>query len=427
MLNPLVFSLNNVIFFIVILMSKKTIVINPAFMAVSGNGIGGGGGGGGGGASTLKRRPKKEKPQMAVIQPTQLRKQLLTKIKDYQNKVERAETKKTNGNNLAEDEKEFNDDFNKTLGFLEILSNNKKKEERIDTKQPISDPIHNKQDHNKHMRTTLKKPHTHIATELPPELSLNYNTANTANTASDITHNVFSAPLIVLDKISSIENIPEHSTPQICFPDNNIVPYGNLKNGTKPTFRQWSNKTIKNSGNSISMPGIKPGIRIMEEKDILPVSNSNIPISSISTSPRQDTLEKIKEEYRAEKAASRPAAKPSIIDTDTSIENISLPPPQIKRTRISKTLKHNLGKHGNKVAVLIKNMKTRKLVQHEYALLKQKGILEIKNHLREKNLMKVDSNAPADVLRQMYEQSILTGDVDNRAKDVLIHNYMSKM
>ena len=72
-------------------------------------------------------------------------------------------------------------------------------------------------------------------------------------------------------------------------------------------------------------------------------------------------------------------------------------------------------------------MKTRKLVQHEYALLKQKGILEIKNHLREKNLMKVDSNAPADVLRQMYEQSILTGDVDNRAKDVLIHNYMSKM
>ena len=87
MLNPLVFSLNNVIFFIVILMSKKTIVINPAFMAVSGNGIGGGGGGGGGGASTLKRRPKKEKPQMAVIQPTQLRKQLLTKIKDYQNNL----------------------------------------------------------------------------------------------------------------------------------------------------------------------------------------------------------------------------------------------------------------------------------------------------------------------------------------------------
>jgi hypothetical protein len=415
-------------------MSKKTIVINPAFMAVSGNG------GGGGGASTLKRRPKKEKPQMAVIQPTQLRKQLLTKIKDYQNKVERAETKKTNGNNLAEDEKEFNDDFNKTLGFLEILSNNKKKEERIDTKQPISDTIHNKQVHNKHMRTTLKKPHTgiHIATELPPELSLDYNTANTSNTSniantantanqvSDITHNVFSAPLIVLDKVSSNENIPEHSTPQICFPDNSIVPYGNLKNGTKPTFRQWSNKTIKNrnSGNSISMPGIKPGIRIMEEKDILPLPN--IPISSL-TSPRQDTLEKIKEEYRAEKAASRPAAKPIIIDTDTSIENISLPPPQIKRTRISKTLKHNLGKHGNKVAVLIKNMKTRKLVQHEYALLKQKGILEIKNHLREKNLMKADSNAPADVLRQMYEQSILTGDVDNRSKDVLIHNYMSKM
>ena len=75
--------------------------------------------------------------------------------------------------------------------------------------------------------------------------------------------------------------------------------------------------------------------------------------------------------------------------------------------------------------VLIKNAKTRKLVQHELALLRQKGIPEIKTFLRKKNLLKVGSDAPNDVLRQIYEQSVLSGDVENKAKDVLIHNYMN--
>ena len=74
--------------------------------------------------------------------------------------------------------------------------------------------------------------------------------------------------------------------------------------------------------------------------------------------------------------------------------------------------------------MLIKNAKTRKLVQHELSLLKQKDIVEIKTFLRKKNLLKAGSDAPNDVVRQIYEQSILSGDIENKAKDVLIHNYM---
>jgi hypothetical protein len=28
-------------------------------------------------------------------------------------------------------------------------------------------------------------------------------------------------------------------------------------------------------------------------------------------------------------------------------------------------------------------------------------------------------------LRQLYEQSVLSGDIENKASDVLIHNYMN--
>ena len=75
---------------------------------------------------------------------------------------------------------------------------------------------------------------------------------------------------------------------------------------------------------------------------------------------------------------------------------------------------------------MIKNAQTRRKVQSEQALLKQKSILDVKNYLRSKNLLKVGSEAPNDVLRQTYEQSILAGIVENKAKDVLLHNYFNE-
>jgi hypothetical protein len=97
-----------------------------------------------------------------------------------------------------------------------------------------------------------------------------------------------------------------------------------------------------------------------------------------------------------------------------------------KRKKITRTLKYKLGKHANgKVSVLIKNNQTRRRVQTEQAQLKQKSMLDIKNYLRSKNLLKVGSEAPNDVLRHIYEQSILAGQIENKSKDTLIHNYFN--
>ena len=91
----------------------------------------------------------------------------------------------------------------------------------------------------------------------------------------------------------------------------------------------------------------------------------------------------------------------------------------------TRTIKYNLGKKGKTVGILIKNRHTRKRIKDEHALLKQKTLADVKDFLREKNLIKAGTIAPTDVLRTLYEQSILTGDVVNKSKDTLIHNFVS--
>ena len=108
---------------------------------------------------------------------------------------------------------------------------------------------------------------------------------------------------------------------------------------------------------------------------------------------------------------------------------IELPPEQVAgmRVKIRKTKKksYRIGKHDDVVGVLLKNKQTQRHIQTQHLALKQKTIGEIRKYLYEHHLLKVGSNAPPDVLRRMYEDSILTGDVKNTNNEVLLHNFMS--
>ena len=97
-------------------MSQKTIKINPAFLSLS---------------RTKKvkdsannKRERKVKPK-TYASPNVMRKELLTKIKDYQNKVEKA--RESQEGNV--DVEEFDDEFNRSLGFLQGL-NSKRNEKK---------------------------------------------------------------------------------------------------------------------------------------------------------------------------------------------------------------------------------------------------------------------------------------------------------
>jgi hypothetical protein len=107
----------------------------------------------------------------------------------------------------------------------------------------------------------------------------------------------------------------------------------------------------------------------------------------------------------------------------------TLDPEQVAgmRVKIRKTHKKRfrIGKHDDVVGVLLKNKQTQRHIQSQHLTLKQKTIGEIRKYLYDHHLLKIGSNAPPDVLRRMYEDSILTGDVKNTNNDVLLHNFMS--
>ena len=113
-----------------------------------------------------------------------------------------------------------------------------------------------------------------------------------------------------------------------------------------------------------------------------------------------------------------------IKDTGEIDNNLFSKSPKINK--ITKKYKYKLGKKNKNIGILIKNNKTLKKIKEEIGELKKKSIQEIKNYLREKNLIKLGSNAPNDVLRKMYEDSILAGDINNNNSSNLVFNYMNE-
>ncbi len=93
----------------------------------------------------------------------------------------------------------------------------------------------------------------------------------------------------------------------------------------------------------------------------------------------------------------------------------------------TKTYKYKLGKNKEKgqIGVLIKNRDTQKRIKKEIEQLKQQDIQSIKNYLREKGLIKLGSQAPNSILRKMYEDSILSGEINNNNNTNLVFNYLN--
>jgi hypothetical protein len=250
----------------------------------------------------------------------------------------------------------------------------------------------------------------HIATELPPELDWN-TIMPKLQAIAQIAQPMQKPMQPVQEPMQPIPPQPWQAPPQ--------PSYGNLKTGgTKPTYRTWLRTTQKQK------PVVKPVLNILEDIEKPFVAEEKAEEEEKTHTITIDT---------GKQEAPVPDAHVPDAPTVAAVSTVPAPlvPPYMpslkpKRKRITRTLKYKLGKHANgKVSVLIKNSQTRRKIQTEQALLKQKSILDIKNHLRSNNLLKAGSTAPSDVLRHLYEQSILAGQIENKAKDTLIHNYFN--
>jgi hypothetical protein len=78
------------------------------------------------------------------------------------------------------------------------------------------------------------------------------------------------------------------------------------------------------------------------------------------------------------------------------------------------------------VGILIKDKNTRKRVLNAQRDIKRHGINDIKQYLRTHGLMKVGSSAPNDIVRKIYESAMLSGEVTNQDKDILLQNFLKE-
>ena len=437
--------------------ATKVLQINPDLFSMKKNG---------GDLSRTLKKEKKQKP-VATTNSSTLRKNLLSKIRDFQKKEEQS-AKEASRLPTLDEVKEFDGEFNKSLQFLEELANKHKntvkakKEKKRENQQIIQNgglPVVNSQQFEQvqqsqpqqHNRTVKRRDKNQqrpmINMDLPEELKLDTNFYYGGNNQPHINSNanlneiqisnmiqpsqpvisvaplpIIQAPIIQNEIIQTAGNNPTQviqTTPVINInTDNQSIsqqpmsapittssasispvavnfkqppPYSNLKiGGNKPTYKEWVRTTQKI--HHVSQNG-----------------NQNVSIQHHEKDPREKHLEQLKEKYsKFNKSSKNKVHKKRLVKVKT------------------KTIKYDLGKKGKTVSVLIKNNTTRKKVNDEFAQLKIKPINEVKDFLRNKNLIKAGTTAPTDVLRTMYEQSILSGDLSNESKDNLIHNFMSK-
>lgn len=422
--------------------TKKTIKINPELFksAISTD-------------KTRKNREKRPKPNIPIaLNESSLKKQFLNRIKEHKNreKNDLDISIKTNGgsgnNSSIVENTAVHDELYESMNYLTLLS---KKQKEDNEKKKYERKIQNKTVKNPTYSNTfdVSSP-LHVELELPDDLK---------------------EPVII--KPPEVNTPPIHlnkpptntwtNMMNVARPTDNSVPYGCLKGGTKPTYRQW-NHTIKNY--SLNSNDASSSSNILNVNYSVEPQQQQIPLSSVNTVPvvkteREKKLEllrkklkeqeqnKIKQQEEQDNLPAYAVANAPTLDTiiggsvtsHKQPENIntknneSLEPVEkndpIKRV-IKKTIrrKYTLGKNNvyRKVGILIKNNKTRKQIIDAQKELKKKPINDVKKYLVEHGLLKIGSNAPNNVLRKTYESAMLTGEVTNQNKDVLLFNLMNE-
>jgi hypothetical protein len=205
-------------------------------------------------------------------------------------------------------------------------------------------------------------------------------------------------------------------------------PYGCLKGGRKPTFRLY-NKTIKHSHHTSSNKNNDKNndknsdtnnLYTERQQKLNDLRNKHIfKPSSGSSSYVVSGNDELENEEKGEKGEKR-EKRENEINNSKSKRATKIR----KRLRKTITKRFRLGKQGNVVGVLIKNNDTRKKIQKEHGLLKNKNLSDVKKYLVEQKLMKIGSTAPPNIIRKIYEDSVLTGEVENVGKDVILHNFL---
>ena len=394
---------------------SKTIDINPALFKI------------GGSSNTKKNHGKNKIPTIKpLISPNILKNKLLKRIKEHKlretNSLGGSDKKKLQENNILNldkpqlvDLETYNDEFNDSINYLQTLSAQKKKEE-----------LHKKTVKNYQYNNTPSSSILNVNIDLPDELK---------------------EPLTIINN----EQFEAKNDPPISLKYNvdNVVPYGILKGGIKPTHREWSrthkNYNLTSSQQIINQPKLLSNMNQTPQSSLDIANKEGIKNRELRLRALQEKIKQKQTENINNSITTIVPEEKSSIDFKDQMMPIQvqqvLPqqvqqvlPQQVQNPQFKKTIKktiikkYTLGKQKNKnsVGILLKDRNTRKKVIDAHKILKNKPITDVKNKLREHNLIKVGSNAPNDVIRKIYEESMLAGEIININSDTLLHNFIKE-
>ena len=436
--------------------TKKTIQINPELFKLPGS------------AKTRKNREKKEIGITPIISPNNLKNKLLKRIKEH--KMNETNTNKRVKNSSISSNSSNNSSSRNSNTSNKGGSNN------------YTDEFHSAMNYLSDLSKKQKKPNENIK----------YTNSNaTANTSAKLNNRTLKNYSSVLSPTTmtniSLELPPElqEQKPSYFVPDSNPslalnasqlsndVPYGCLKNGSKPTYRDWV-KTRKNHEfpELNARPPTPPKRNTFLEggTPIAPIASVLTPniIKTPTSLSREQRLEQIKQKLKKiqdQEIKTNPEASklnenikmlesvipeseklpeiltipniddikidlPLEVDVSNVIKEIKEKEESVPKQYLKRTIrrKFTLGKSDKlrKVAVLLKDKQTRKNVidvQHE---LKKTSMSDVRKYLRQHGIIKIGSTAPNDMLRKTFETAMLAGEITNVNKDTLLHNFMNE-
>ena len=353
-------------------MSNKTISINPGLFSI--------------GNKTKKNKEKKQKPNVPLISPNVLKHKLLARIKQHkQHETENlANNKKklreeTNLESGLSDPKTFPDEFSDSINYLQTLSKQKKiNDEKVNyekQKQRRKEVIERKTIKNHQSLSLNTQPYVNL--DLPEELQIN------------------------------TEQFVQPFAQSIQIKQKEDVPYGVLKGGSKPTYRDWTrtqrNNIVTDSNNAL----IIQGDDINKEK-----SKRETHLENLRNKLKLKQLEESKSRNEDIMMTQNLIQKPSQIISDdifkeehTIINNTNTNSNNNPLQTISTTPLHLVG--GNQEKIIGVKKITKKTIKRKYTLGKSKVKRTISVLVKDRGTRKKILNAQKELSKSVVGHQMM--------------------
>jgi len=200
---------------------------------------------------------------------------------------------------------------------------------------------------------------------------------------------------------------------------NSTPNYGCLKNGMLPTYRNYMNKTQK----IFTPQPVMVGGQVHSNGGGQTPTHAHVHNPSPKTyiENRNELVEK-----KLNESMNRINEMKQIEQKLQQLKTNNKPKKMKRKKTVRRTYKVGKSKMQPKVSILVSNKTIRNNISTKAQLLKQIPIEEVKKHLVKQGLIRVGTIAPNDVLRKMYESSILMcGEVHNHNPDYLLYNFLN--